>query len=106
MLGDPIMSGMHIELKPSAQRGRQRRADAWRAIAVCGFLVLAILLVFGRTLSQGFLNLDDPSTSTASRTSRVAFRGRGLPGLSPAGRWAIGARYRCFPTCSTASSTA
>ena len=54
-----IMSQAPIQPKPSAQRGRQRRADAWRAIAVCGFLVVAVLLVFSRTLSQGFLNFDD-----------------------------------------------
>jgi tetratricopeptide (TPR) repeat protein len=44
---------------PSAERASQRRANAWRAIAVCGFLVAAVLLVFSRTLSQGFLNYDD-----------------------------------------------
>ena len=53
------MSGTLTESQPSAQRGAEHRADVWRAIAVCGFLVLAVLLVFGRTLSQGFLNYDD-----------------------------------------------
>jgi tetratricopeptide (TPR) repeat protein len=28
-------------------------------MAVCGFLVVAVLITFGRTLSQGFLNYDD-----------------------------------------------
>ena len=39
--------------------GCQRRADAWRAVAVCGLLVVAVLLAFGRTLGQGFFNYDD-----------------------------------------------
>ncbi len=54
------MSEAPAQPKPSARRGRQRLPDAWWAIAVCGFLVLAVLLGFGRTLSQGFLTFDDP----------------------------------------------
>ncbi len=53
------MSQALIQPKPFAQRGSERQADAWRAIAVCGFLVLAVLLVFSRTLTQGFSNIDD-----------------------------------------------
>ena len=36
----------------------QRRA-AFESLAVCGFLVLAVFLVFGRTLGNGFINYDD-----------------------------------------------
>jgi len=53
------MSGTVVQSQPSAQRGSKRQGDAWRVIAVCGLLVLAVLLVFSRTLSQGFLNYDD-----------------------------------------------
>ena len=53
------MSGTLPESQPSAERGSERRADAWRAIAVCALLILAVLVVFSRTLSQGFLNIDD-----------------------------------------------
>ena len=55
----------------------------------------------------GILELSTTATSsTTSRTSRVACRGRGSPGLSPTVRWASGIRCRCSPTCSTASSMA
>jgi tetratricopeptide (TPR) repeat protein len=53
------MSGTLIESQPSAQRGSERRADAWWAVAVCGFLVLAVLILFSRTLNQGFCSVDD-----------------------------------------------
>jgi tetratricopeptide (TPR) repeat protein len=43
----------------SVPRRSERPSDAWRAAAVCGFLVLVVLLVFSRTLYQGFLNWDD-----------------------------------------------
>ena len=53
------MSGTLIQPSLSAQGSPDRRSDAWRATAVCGFLVAAILLVFSKTLDQGFLNIDD-----------------------------------------------
>ncbi|HEX4143107.1 MAG TPA: tetratricopeptide repeat protein [Pirellulales bacterium] len=53
------MSPAVIQSQPTAQQGSQRRADTWRAVAICGFLVLAVLLVFGRTLSYDFVNFDD-----------------------------------------------
>jgi len=53
------MSGTPVLSLPLAQRGSRRPADVWRAIGVCGFLVLAVLLVFSRTLSQGFFSIDD-----------------------------------------------
>ena len=53
------MSGRLIQSRPSAQCGSERRTDAWRAIAVCGFLVVAVLLLFSRTLGQGFCSVDD-----------------------------------------------
>jgi hypothetical protein len=54
-----IMSGTLIQSPSCAEPGAKRRTDAWQAAAVCGLLVLAVLLVFSRTLSQGFLNIDD-----------------------------------------------
>jgi len=53
------MSGTLIQSQPSTERGSERRADAWRAIAVCGLLPLGVLLVYSRTVSQGFSNIDD-----------------------------------------------
>ncbi len=34
-------------------------ANVWRATAVCGFLVVAVLIAFGRTFWHGFSNYDD-----------------------------------------------
>ncbi|HEX4143916.1 MAG TPA: tetratricopeptide repeat protein [Pirellulales bacterium] len=48
-----------IQSQPSQQRQSEREAGTWRAIAVCWFLVLTVLLVFGRTFGHGFLNWDD-----------------------------------------------
>jgi len=53
------MSGALIQSQASTQRGSEGRAETWRAIAVCGLLVLAILILFGRTLQQGFSDYDD-----------------------------------------------
>jgi tetratricopeptide (TPR) repeat protein len=53
------MSGTLIQSRPSPC-GSERRSDTGRAIAVCGFLVLAVLIVFSRTLIQGFSKIDDP----------------------------------------------
>jgi protein O-mannosyl-transferase len=58
-LGNPTMPGTLIEPKPFAQRGPARRPDVWRAIAVCSLLTVGVLLVYSRTLIQGFSNYDD-----------------------------------------------
>ncbi len=41
------------------QRDRQGGASTRQVIAVCGFLAVAVLLLFSRTLSQGFFTIDD-----------------------------------------------
>jgi tetratricopeptide (TPR) repeat protein len=53
------MSRTLIPLVASTRRPKVRRIDVWRAIAVCGLLVVAVLVVFGRTFGQGFLSYDD-----------------------------------------------
>jgi protein O-mannosyl-transferase len=53
------MSQTLTQPKPSAESGMERPTDTRRAIVVCGFLGLAVLLVFGRTMSQGFSSYDD-----------------------------------------------
>ena len=78
------------ESQPSAERGSGRRADAWRAIAVCGFLVLAVLVLFSPTLSQGFCSVDDnyfvynePHVSGGLSWSGIAWAFTG----GPLGEW-------------------
>jgi tetratricopeptide (TPR) repeat protein len=53
------MSGTLIQSPASSRRGSEHQADAWRAIAVCSFLVVAVLFLFGGTLQQGFSTYDD-----------------------------------------------
>ncbi|HTU27548.1 MAG TPA: hypothetical protein VMF30_19215, partial [Pirellulales bacterium] len=48
-----------IRKAASAQRSSNRRADVVWASAICALLFFAVLLVYSRTFSQGFLNYDD-----------------------------------------------
>ena len=43
--------------RPVGARGRT--TPAWRVLAVCGFLLLAVALVFGQTVRHEFVNYDD-----------------------------------------------
>jgi tetratricopeptide (TPR) repeat protein len=52
-------SGTTPDSLSSPTGSKASRADAWRAIAVCGLLLAAVFLVFGQTLRQGFSILDD-----------------------------------------------
>ena len=58
-LGNRVMSQASIEPIPSTRPGAASHCEAWRAIAVCGLLFVAVVLVYSRTLSQGFSNFDD-----------------------------------------------
>ncbi|HEX4144925.1 MAG TPA: tetratricopeptide repeat protein [Pirellulales bacterium] len=53
------MSQTLIQSPPFTQHDRERRADGRRAFAVCGLLVLVVVILFGRTLRQGFSGYDD-----------------------------------------------
>ncbi len=53
------MSRTRIREKPSARLLRQPACDGWRVAAFCVLLAVAVLLVFGQTVWQGFFNLDD-----------------------------------------------
>jgi protein O-mannosyl-transferase len=53
------MSPVLVKLKPFAKRDFWQSKNVRRALGVCVFLVVAIVLVFGRTLKHGFLNFDD-----------------------------------------------
>ena len=84
------MSGTLIHWQPSAQCRSERRTDAWRAIAVCACLVLAVLLVFSRTLSQGFSNIDDFAFVTNEPHVSGGFSWSGIAWAfsnGPAGEW-------------------
>ncbi|HEY1784406.1 MAG TPA: hypothetical protein VGG30_02620, partial [Pirellulales bacterium] len=45
--------------KPTLQSPAARQDDTWQAAAVCGLLILAVMLVFGRSLWHGFSGYDD-----------------------------------------------
>ncbi|HEY1784163.1 MAG TPA: hypothetical protein VGG30_01395, partial [Pirellulales bacterium] len=53
------MSGTLIQSPSSAEPRSERRANAWRAIAVGAFLIVAVVILFGRTVGQGFCSVDD-----------------------------------------------
>ncbi len=53
------MAQMLVESKSARPHGGWPSTDAWRAAAICGLLVLAVVLVFGQTLGQEFVNYDD-----------------------------------------------
>jgi tetratricopeptide (TPR) repeat protein len=46
-------------LSPGHKTLSPERRETIESLAVCGFLVLAVFLVFGRTLDHGFINYDD-----------------------------------------------
>ena len=64
-----------IEIYPPARRLAEHRG--WRAAAVCVLLLLAVLLVFGQTLGQEFVNYDDDIYvySRAARLGRLVVVG-------------------------------
>ncbi len=81
---------MPIQENPSARRGNASHADAWRAIGVCGLLVLMIGIAFGRTLGQGFSNLDDPLFVSEEPHVSGGFSWSGIVWAftnGPAGEW-------------------
>ncbi len=53
------MSRAPVQPKPAAGSAPLPRIEIWQALAVCGFLVLAVALVFGQTLGHGFASIDD-----------------------------------------------
>ena len=65
---------------------KDRRLQDRTALAVCGFLLLAVLLVFGRTLAHDFVGYDDPDYVT--RNPHV-LRGVTANGIA----WALTARH-------------
>ncbi|HTU27549.1 MAG TPA: tetratricopeptide repeat protein [Pirellulales bacterium] len=54
------MSRTLTPLQPSDRRA-EFRANAWYGAAVCGALMVAVLLTFSRTFGYGFLKIDDGS---------------------------------------------
>lgn len=62
----PAVAGMRgpgADLPARAAAGVRRDSGVtpWREAAVCGLLVLAVVLVFGRTVYHRFINYDDPT---------------------------------------------
>ena len=57
--GISIMAQMLVESESARRHGGWPSNSAGRAAAVCGLLLLAVLLVFSPTLHQGFCGYDD-----------------------------------------------
>ena len=76
----------HDRPAPPTVEGNPRKRDVRTAAVVCLFLLLAVVLVFGQTLRNGFVNIDDQD---------YVFRNNEVKrGLTPQGvYWAFTANY-------------
>ena len=97
---------------PKQRRPAARRPPAYghsprlSVLAVCGFLLAAVAIVFGQTVGHDFVDFDDSKYvyENPQVCERTDGRGNRL-GLHQQPRRATGIRSPGFPTCSTASST-
>ena len=69
---------------PSASRTAER--DVYAAWAVCGFLVLAVAMVFGQTINYDFVNYDDDIDVYENPAIRHGLSAEGI-------HWALTTRY-------------
>ena len=90
----------------SSQQSTPARTDTRYAWGVCGFLLLAIGLIYGQTLGIQLLDYDDNVFVYENPHVTAGLTGEESAGRSPRARSASGIRWPCCRTCSIASSSA